>query len=74
MKTAPAITSREQYLSIRLLTTEQLCKEFSVTRPTLLSWRRQGMPYVALGSRMVRYSLPDVCEWLEERKNGFSAA
>ena len=73
MKTAPTITDREQYLSIRLLTTEQLCKEFSVTRPTLLSWRRQGMPYVPFGSRMVRYSLPDVCEWLEERKTASRA-
>ena len=68
MKAAPPITDREKILNVRFLTEEQLAKELSITRASLLSWRNQGMPYVPLGQRMVRYNLYDVLDWLRERK------
>lgn len=68
MKTLEPMTNREVYCAIRLLTEAQVSEELGVTRVTLQRWRKRGMPYVALGSRMVRYNLFDVLQWLEERK------
>ena len=62
MKTATPITYREEFLCIRLMTTEQLCAELNIKRQTLYRWRCAGMPYVPLGVRAVRYSLHDVLE------------
>ena len=74
MKTATPITPREEFLCIRLMTQQQLCDELGVTRLTLLRWRNAGMPYVPLGTRLVRYSLYDVLGWLEACKNDSRAA
>jgi len=68
MKTAAALTPREEYLAIRFMTTQQLCAELDVARPTLWTWRNAGMPYIPLGTRCVRYNLHDVLGWLEQRK------
>lgn len=68
MTTASPITHRETFCAIRLLTEAQVGEELGVTRITLQRWRKAGMPYVALGSRLVRYNLFDVMEWLEKRK------
>jgi predicted DNA-binding transcriptional regulator AlpA len=68
MKAATAITPREQYLSVRFMTTGQICEELGVTRTSLLAWRQAGMPYIPLGTRCVRYNLHDVLGWLEQRK------
>ena len=68
MKTEAPITAREEYLCIRLMTTQQLCDELGVTRTTLLRWRKAGMPYVPLGTRALRYNLHDVLEWLGQCK------
>lgn len=51
-----------------LLTQKQLSEELQLTEVTLWKYRKQGMPYKPLGSRLVRYSLPDVLEWLEGRE------
>ena len=74
MKTATPITPREDYLAIRFMTTEQLCAELGVARPTLWAWRNAGMPYIALGTRAVRYNLHDVLDWLNQRKTASSVA
>ena len=74
MTKATPITHRETFCAIRLLTEAQVCEELGVTRVTLQRWRKSGMPYVALGSRMVRYNLFDVMQWLEERKTDSRAA
>ena len=76
MVRAMDITDREVFLMVRLLTTAEMMRELSVSRPTLYAWRCAGMPYVPLGVRSVRYNLADVLEWLEGRKRltGFSNA
>jgi predicted DNA-binding transcriptional regulator AlpA len=48
-----------------LLTTKQMQEELQVCPVTLWSYRRQGMPYLLLGGRSVRYNLSDVMEWLK---------
>ena len=67
IKTGQA-TNRESFLGVRLLTQKQVMEELQVSGVSLWQWRKQGMPYVPLGARCVRYSLPDVMEWLSERK------
>ena len=68
MVVSSPISEREEFLSIRLLTEEQLSKELCVDRITLWRWRTEGMPYLVLGSRSVRYRLMDVQEWLKVRE------
>ena len=53
---------------MRLMTQAQMMEELQVTANTLWQWRKQGMPYVPLGTRAVRYNLHDVMGWLEDRK------
>jgi len=64
-------------VEVRLITEAQLIVELGVARETLWKWRRQGMPCVPLGARIMRYRLPDVLEWLEgvsETSRGISGA
>lgn len=51
------------------LTEKQLCECLSLTRPFLYNCRRLGMPYVRLGSRLVRYNFDEVMAWFE-KQNG----
>ena len=44
------------------LTEKQLCECLSLTRPFLYNCRRLGMPYVRLGSRLVRYNFDEVID------------
>lgn len=44
---------------------KDLKKELKVTRPTLLSWRKQGMPHIKKG-RLVFYEIDKVLIWLAE--------
>ena len=70
----PPITEREEFMSIRLLTEKQLSEELRIDRSTLWRWRTEGMPWVLLGSRSVRYRLTDVQEWLRDREMAPRAA
>lgn len=63
-----ATVNRDAFLGVRLLTQKQVMEELQVSAVALWQWRTQGMPYVPLGTRSVRYSLPDVLGWLEDRK------
>jgi len=74
MKTAQPNSPREEYLCIRFMTTEQICNELGIERQSLKRWRDQGMPYLPVGGRNVRYNLYDVLEWLRDRKEAEKAA
>jgi len=74
MKTASTITPREEYLCIRFMTTQQVCDELGIDRQSLKRWRDAGMPYVPVGSRLVRYNLNDVLGWLQDRKTASRAS
>ena len=46
-----------------LLTTEELCKRWNITRDTLLNWEKKGkITKMQLGGRKKMYSLKDVEE------------
>jgi len=73
MKTATPTTPREEFLATRFMTTAQICSELGITRACLVNWRHEGMPYVPLGGRAVRYSPYDVLEWLRARDEAYKA-
>lgn len=61
---------------MRLLLESELCDILRVDRLFLWRCRQRGMPYVRLGTKMVRYRLEDVLEWLkitDESKEGKGA-
>ena len=58
----------EKFIGIRLLTTQQIIEELGVSRITLWRWRTEGLPWVLLGRRSVRYRLTDIQEWLRSRE------
>ncbi len=53
-----------------ILTERELCEVLSVTRQTLVSLRKRGMPYFLLGTKLVRYDLQEVLDWLKENGRG----
>ena len=51
----------------RLLTTRQLCDELQFSRTMLWKFQKQGMPYIRMGTKLLRYDFDDVVKWLKER-------
>jgi len=47
----------------RLLTEKELSEVLGICRVTLFRFRREGMPYIRLGARLVRYDFKQVQEW-----------
>lgn len=52
----------------KLLTSKDLEEHLSVSRWTIIDWRKSGMPFLKL-NRVVRFDLDKVMEWLEEEGN-----
>ena len=46
-----------------LLTDKELCNKIKVTRPTLLAWRKKGMPFIKV-NKSVRFEYDKVLEWM----------
>jgi excisionase family DNA binding protein len=69
---------KKQFLSLRgnynmntvVLTTNQLCKTLSISRPTVLKLVRHGMPVITIG-RNKRFDLEEVMTFLKERSGLF---
>ncbi len=51
-----------------LLSLEELLKELNMkaNRSTAWRWRKEGMPYIKLGSQ-IRYDKDEVLKWLKEK-------
>jgi predicted DNA-binding transcriptional regulator AlpA len=69
-----ATENRDAFLGVRLLTSKQLMEELQVSAVSLWKWRCDGMPFVPIGHRMVRYRMPEVMEWLADRKTASRAS
>ncbi|MBY3620368.1 helix-turn-helix domain-containing protein [Acinetobacter sp. CUI P1] len=56
----------------KLVTTKELCEKLSVSLRTLARFRSEGLPFIKMAYRTVRYDLDAVMDWLntrnEERK------
>jgi len=46
-----------------LLTEQELCSVLKVERVFLWKCRQDGMPFIRLGAKIVRYDLEEVLEW-----------
>lgn len=53
-----------------LITEKELCKTLKVDRCFLWSCRQKGMPFVRLGSKIIRYNLDDVLQWFVVNDRG----
>lgn len=59
---------------MKFLTERELCELLKVKRVFVYNCRKQGMPCVRLGVKLIRYNLDEVLRWLNERaKDGESA-
>lgn len=47
-----------------LLTTKEVTELFKVTRQTLYTWRKRGLPYVRLTTNSVRYPRKKIEAWI----------
>lgn len=50
-----------------LVTTKELCKQLSVSLRTLTRFKSEGMPFIKMAYRTVRYDLDAVMEWIKAR-------
>lgn len=55
----------------KLLTVQELGQALAVGRTFLLQCRQNGMPYLRLGPRCIRYRLSDVLAWFAENPEGY---
>ena len=51
-----------------LLTTDQLAEYLQVTNQSIYNYKKQGMPYVKVGSNY-RYEVEKVLNWMKEKEN-----
>jgi len=47
----------------------ELATLLKCSRPAIRSWRKGGLPHRRFG-RLVRYELPEVLLWFEQRQHG----
>lgn len=59
---------------MNVVTEKELCEILSVTRQTLVALRKRGMPCFLLGTKLVRYDLQEVLDWLKESGRGCDAS
>ena len=50
----------------KLMTEIELCEVLKVCRPFLYESRKQGLPYIRLGDKLIRYDLDQVMTWFNE--------
>lgn len=53
-------------MSEKYITIEELCKLFNVSRSTVDRWRKQGLPYIKIGSS-IRFIELEAINWVKER-------
>ena len=51
---------------IQLVTGKHLGDILKVAPMTLCRYRKKGMPHIKLNCRTIRYSLPEVMQWLSQ--------
>ena len=63
----PAFKPSSEYVDER-----ELAKWLNASIETIQSWRgrREGPPYIKMGSRCVRYHVPTVREWMSGQRRG----
>lgn len=58
-----ALTAKSETAADRLMTVEEVCNEFGITKTTLLQWRKDGkVPDIRLGGRRVYFERSAILE------------
>lgn len=52
----------------KLLTTEQLSEQLQVTTQSIYNFKKQGMPFIKVGS-VNRYDYEAVLKWMKEKED-----
>ena len=52
-----------------LMTERQMCEFLCVKPLSLYRFRQQGMPYIRLSYKLIRYDLDAVLEWLKSERS-----
>lgn len=52
-----------------LLTEQQLCDKLQVDRVFLWRCRRNGMPFLRIGKKLIRYNYEEVLQWFDDNEN-----
>lgn len=51
-----------------LLTEQQLCDKLQIDRVLLWKCRKNGLPYLRIGTKIIRYDYEEVLKWFEENE------
>ena len=51
----------------KLLKRKELSQTLNISEVQIEKFKRQGMPYLKLGRRLVRFNLTEVYDWLQKR-------
>lgn len=54
-------------MRVNLLTTKELAESLSVSEKTIHDWKDNGMPYIRLGQRIIRYDFDKVIKWFKDK-------
>lgn len=54
----------------KIITNNELCEHYQISKPTASEYRKQGMPYINLSERTIRYNIDEVEQWLKNKKKG----
>lgn len=57
-----------------LVTEKELCQMLGVSRNLIHKLRNQGLPFVRIGEKLIRYDLHVVKAWFVERSNSDACA
>lgn len=64
MKKAKPITIEESEPEV---SGSAIARRFDVDPATIRRWRREGMPHIVYGQKMIRYKVAEVSAWLKVR-------
>jgi len=53
---------------MELIDQNQLQERLNVSRPTLIKWRKKGLPNITVG-RIVRFEFSKVIEWMSKNND-----
>jgi len=51
-----------------MYTENELCEVLKICKVTLWQYRKQGLPCIRLGSRIIRYDMQEVLNWINKQK------
>lgn len=54
------------------MTEKELCEVLQVGRIFVYQCRKKGMPYIQLGTKLIRYDYEEVLQWMKNRRKEYN--